>query len=137
MAARVLIIDDETIYSKSIALYLTTGGYHAITREGGLVALSYLAENPDIDLILLDLMMPDIYGLEVLAEIKQNPQLQHIPVILQTGMLNESEIQRGLKMGAVSCLRKPFKRQDLLHAVAEALQSKQSVPTEAKIASAN
>lgn len=128
MTARVLIIDDESIYSKSIALYLTADGYHTITKEGGLAGLNYLDTYPEIDIILLDLMMPDIYGLDVLQQIKVNPLLAHIPVILQTGMLNEAEIHKGLELGALDCLRKPFKRQELINAVTGALDHIKTMP---------
>jgi len=117
MTIRVLIIDDEPIYSKSIALYLGSEVFDIALEYSGKAGLNYLAKHPDTDLVLLDLMMPDMYGIDVLEAIKNSATLKHIPVILQTGMVNETEIIRGMNAGAADCLRKPFKRQKLLDTV--------------------
>lgn len=121
MTARILIVDDERIYSQSIAICLAAKGYVAITQEGGIAALDYLKGDDAIDLILLDLMMPDMYGLDVLRALKDNAKLKNIPVILQTGIQDEEEIKKGIEMGAISCVKKPFLIKELFETIADVL----------------
>ena len=121
-AVQVLIIDDERIYSDTIALQLMINGYNTVVKESGTVGLAYAASHPDIGVILLDLMMPDMYGLDVLSKLKGDPRLRDIPVILQTGSHDDMAINQGLQAGAFYCLRKPFNRQMLLEAVDGALR---------------
>lgn len=123
MTVRILIIDDEHINAKTVALHLSSWGYETAIQDGGLSGINYAINTPDISLILLDLMMPDMYGLDVLDIFKKNPFLRNIPVILQTGIEDEAEINKGLAMGALTCLKKPYSRKDLYKVIGEALQS--------------
>lgn len=129
MTARILIIDDEHIYSHTIAISLSAKGYEPIIRNGGLAGLDYLANHANIDLILLDLMMPDMYGLDVLNILKNTPKLRDIPVVIQTGIQDDDEITRGLNLGAECCLRKPFLIKHLLETVAQVLSTKKECLT--------
>jgi putative two-component system response regulator len=122
MAAKILVIDDEAIYLETVVLQLSTSGYEVAALESGIQALEYLNSNPRIDLIMLDLMMPDMYGLDVLRQLKKHPFASIIPVVLQTGIINDEEISKGLTMGAITCLRKPFSRKDLLATIGKVLQ---------------
>lgn len=124
---RILIIDDEPIYSSTLAIHLSSKGYEVVIEDGGKSGLQYVAANPAIDLIMLDLMMPDMYGLDVLSKLKNTPSLKHIPVILQTGMLSEDEIDKGLLMGASYCLRKPFSRKELFMVIIEVLAGRKII----------
>jgi CheY-like chemotaxis protein len=78
---------------------------------GGKEGLEMLKDNKsDIDLILLDLMMPDIYGLNVLQEIKKNSETKKIPVIIQSASHDKTEHERAIKLGASGFIQKPYDR---------------------------
>ncbi|AIL65888.1 Sensor histidine kinase [Rickettsiales bacterium Ac37b] len=114
-SANILIIDDEDACLMSMELLLFGSGYNLHKAAGGYAGLEYLKEHSkEIDLILLDLMMPDIYGLNVLAEIKQNPELAKIPVILQTGSSDSAEIERAFTLGIVTYIKKPYQKQAIM-----------------------
>ena len=107
----ILMIDDEESCLISMELILKSSGYNLIKASGGHEALEILTKHNDIDLILLDLMMPDMYGLNVLEKIKEHPKLSTIPIILQSGTSDIAEIEKAYKLGIVSHIHKPYNRQ--------------------------
>lgn len=110
----VLVIDDEEICLEQIKLFLD-GRYEVLTASGGQEGLDIINDtNNKIDIVLLDLMMPDIHGLEVLKQIKSNDNLKLVTVIMQTGTSNQAEVNKALELGAKSCIIKPFKRANLI-----------------------
>lgn len=120
----ILMIDDESTCQMSMEILLSNSNFKLISKNGGIEGLKYLVENfQQIDLILLDLMMPDMYGLNVLNEIKSNPDLAHIPVIIQSGTNDTKEIERSFKMGAVAFIRKPYQRKQILETIERSLLS--------------
>lgn len=122
---RVLVIDDEESCLTSIIILLFGTGIEVFTALGGQKGLDFLEDDNNIDLILLDLMMSDIYGLDVLEKIKKNPKLKDIPVIIQTGISNKKEIDKALSLGAISCIDKPFDSRSLLGQINEALNTEE------------
>jgi CheY-like chemotaxis protein len=91
-------------------------GYDVIIAEGGVIGIEMLKKsnkNNNIDLILLDLMMPDICGLDVLKWIKKDQKFKHIPVILQTGVQTSNDINTARKFSNVHVLLKPYDKEDL------------------------
>ncbi|AIL65684.1 Sensor histidine kinase [Rickettsiales bacterium Ac37b] len=115
--ANILIIDDEDACLMSMELLLFGSGYNLHKAAGGAAGLEYLKEHSKE----IDLMMPDIYGLNVLAEIKQNPELAKIPIILQTGSSDSAEIERAFTLGIVTYIKKPYQRQNIMYEIAEIL----------------
>ncbi|MEQ9115831.1 MAG: response regulator [Rickettsiales bacterium] len=104
-----LLIDDEDSCIVSTKLMLEGGGYDVETVSSGKEALIVLKEKfKDISVILLDLMLPDISGVEIMKKIASSPKLRKIPVIIQTGVSENQEISSAMSEGAVSCLRKPY-----------------------------
>jgi len=87
-------------------------GYDVITADGGVSGIELLKTNI-IDLVLLDLMIPDIYGLDVLKYIKEKEEFKNIPVIIQTGIKDSDEINKAYKLGASYVLLKPYNQKDL------------------------
>src|SRR5687768_3774929 len=83
MAAQVLVVDDEPDISALVAYHLARESYRVRTAANGLEALQAIASEPP-DLIVLDLMLPGMSGLELLAEIRKRPELEHVAVILLT-----------------------------------------------------
>jgi diguanylate cyclase (GGDEF)-like protein len=103
----ILVVDDE----KSNLLVLNTmlsPDYTIFTAKSGEEALDRVAEAPP-DLILLDIIMPGINGFEVLRRLKRSPDTRGIPVIIITGLQSEEDEEKGLVLGAVDYITKPFK----------------------------
>lgn len=111
----ILMIDDEATCQMSMDLLLSNTGYQLVSQYGGVSGLEYLKDHSDkINLIFLDLMMPDMYGLNVLKILKEDTKLKNIPVIVQSGTNDSNEIEKTLSMGAAAFIRKPYQRQQIL-----------------------
>jgi len=116
MSKRILFIDDEPTVLLVSELILRSLGYDIITADGGTRGIEVL-KTENVDLILLDLMMPDIHGLDVLKSIKENEELKNIPVIMQTGIKDNHDIDMAYKLGASGVLIKPYNKEDLKNAI--------------------
>ena len=123
---KILIADDLPDNITLLARYLENEGYEFITANDGLQALQKTrAEFPD--LILLDVNMPNKDGFEVLEEIRSDPAVQHIPVIILTAArLDPSDIQSGLNLGADDYVTKPFDRRELMARIRMKLRVKEA-----------
>ena len=107
MTPKVLIVDDELYILESVSYVVKSAGFIPITAEDGETALSLAAsENPD--LIILDVMLPKVTGLQVCQRIRENPATRHIPVIMLSARGQEADELRGLKSGADDYMTKPF-----------------------------
>jgi two-component system sensor histidine kinase/response regulator len=106
--ANILIVDDIEANRDLIKSLVRAVGHTPILAEGGLIALEKL-KNQHVDLVLLDIMMPEIDGYEVLSHIKDNATLRHIPVIMITALDDMESAVNCIKMGADDYLTKPFK----------------------------
>ncbi len=122
----VLIVDDEPFNIEIIAELLSDeGGYQISSAPDGREALEMMEANPDdFDVILLDQMMPNMTGMEVLEEMKQHPILRHCPIIFQTAKRDMSSIVEGLEAGAHYYLTKPFDEGILLSVVRTAVRER-------------
>ena len=105
---RILIVEDEESLLKLESILLTSKGYDVTGVTNGQDALDSLAENPS-DLVLLDIMLPQIDGFEVCRRIKENPQTRDIPVIMLTAKKSREDMARGEKVGVDWYITKPFK----------------------------
>lgn len=104
---RVLLADDEPDIQLIARLALKRAGFEVTAVTNGAQVLAKVAEvKPEA--ILLDWMMPEMDGFETCARLKANPDTKDIPVIFVTAKAQESEIDRGLKLGAVGYITKPF-----------------------------
>ena len=111
----ILLIDDEDLNHTSLTLLLYGLNFNITAINTGHGALDYLNKHKqNVDLILLDLIMPDIYGIDILKYIKKDKSLANIPVILQSGLAGDSDITEAMKLGAVAHIEKPFNRTSLL-----------------------
>ena len=109
---RVLFVDDDAALGKMFADFLTASGYHARTSETGSQALQQLGEfRPH--LVVLDIGLPDISGLEILRQIKTNPSTRDIAVILITGTSGLEMKIEGFQTGANDYLSKPINLREL------------------------
>ena len=117
----VLVVDDEPIGRETLAENLSEEGYRVVEAESGEAAWRLIDAKPEcFDAILLDRMMPDMDGIEILRRVKMRPDMMHVPVIMQTGMTADSDVLEGLRAGAYYYLTKPFSADTLLAIVAAA-----------------
>lgn len=121
----ILIVDDITNNLKLVGEILDNLGYNTTFATSGFQALNRLKDNK-IDLILLDLMMPEMDGLEVCQFIKNDPALQEIPIIFLTASYEEEKLVEAFELGAVDYITKPFIRNELLARVKTHLALKQT-----------
>ena len=106
---RVLVVDDDALSLAKLVRLLEKVGIQTVLAQDGVEALALLREHPDaFDVLLLDLVMPKLSGIQVLEQLKANSRLSHIPVILQTASNSPDEIARGLRAGAYFYLTKPL-----------------------------
>ncbi len=103
----ILIVDDAPTNVEILAEALR-GKYHIKVAGDSETALSIAHTEPYPDLILLDIMMPDMDGFEVCKRLKRDPQTKHIPIIFVTAKSEEQDEEYGLKLGAVDYITKPF-----------------------------
>ncbi len=106
MTARVLVVDDIPANVKLLEARLSAEYFDVATAYNGAEALA-LAERAECDIILLDVMMPDMDGFEVCRRLKSNPVTHHIPVVMVTALDQPSDRVRGLEAGADDFLTKP------------------------------
>ena len=125
-AAKILAVDDEATCLEIIKFSLTTRGYVVFAVEGGFEAIEFLKNNDHkIDLILLDMMMPQMDGIETLKQIREIDSARLIPVIFQTGTSHYAPINKAQDEGNIDyVIRKPYKRDDLIKVIHIALADK-------------
>jgi CheY-like chemotaxis protein len=105
----ILALDDDEANLIILEKAVVSSGYEIKPFSSSEKALSYLQENPkSVNIAVIDKMMPDINGLEVLKTMKNNNALKHIPVIIQTGDVGLDQMHEGLEKGAYYYLTKPF-----------------------------
>jgi two-component system, sensor histidine kinase and response regulator len=130
--AKILIIEDEKSLRENASEILSFEGHDVFQAENGLQGLDLLNEILP-DLVLCDIMMPEMDGFEVLSAIRNNPDLQIIPIILFTALAERENIRSGMDLGADDYLTKPFTREELLRAVNSRLNKAKEVSDYAKI----
>lgn len=117
----VLIIEDNFEIRENTTEILELEGFAVINAENGeegmLAATKYLP-----DLILCDIMLPQMDGYLVLKDLRKNPLTAHIPLIYVTASTEKSEVKRGMKMGANGYVRKPFDTKELMDAINKSLK---------------
>ncbi|WP_425668435.1 PleD family two-component system response regulator [Agrobacterium radiobacter] len=106
MTARVLVVDDIPANVKLLEARLVAEYFDVVTAEDGFKALA-ICDEEQVDIILLDIMMPGMDGFEVCERLKANPNTAHIPVVMVTALDQPSDRVRGLKAGADDFLTKP------------------------------
>ena len=117
MGKRVLVVDDDRVIQQLLEVNLELEGYEVVaTAADGKEALDKIAELKP-DLVILDIMMPKMDGLEVCRRLRADPELAKIPVILLSARAQDMDIREGLEIGASAYLTKPFDPVELLEVV--------------------
>lgn len=123
MTARILVVDDIPANVKLLEARLMAEYFEVLTAADGMTALS-ICDQTQVDLILLDIMMPGIDGFEVCERLKQNPRTAHIPVVMVTALDQPADRVRGLKAGADDFLTKPVNDLQLMTRVKSLIRFK-------------
>lgn len=126
MNEKILVVDDNSDSVAIMRSILETRGYRVSVATNGPAALQQLeAETPD--LVLLDVMMPEMSGLEVLQRIKENVATGRLPVILVTAKTHDEDVLSGYQYGADYYITKPFTAKQLLYGIDLVLGKGESV----------
>ena len=112
---KVLVVDDSKLMHKMYEVMLRQ--YPLVYASDGRQALDRLQDHPDIDLVLLDINMPNMNGLEFLAELRSNPDRAELPVIIISTEGREEDTARGLEAGATAYIKKPFHSEEILEVI--------------------
>ena len=119
---KILVVDDDHEILKLIAMLLRRIGAEAWVFEDGESALQRLNQTKP-DLIILDLMLPDIDGLQILQEVRAQDRLRHVPVLILSAKADPDTIREGLDLGADGYITKPYIANTLIDKVRLMLQS--------------
>lgn len=123
--ARVLVVEDERDIAALVAYHLTKEGYRVRTAAAGEEALEAVRTEPP-DLIVLDLMLPELSGYDVLSELRRSSSLGDLPVVVLTARRDESDRVKGLELGADDYVTKPFSPRELVLRVGAVLRRTRS-----------
>ncbi|MDI6794044.1 MAG: response regulator [bacterium] len=123
MSKRILIVDDEQTVRDAIQLILDLKGYSTLTAKNGSECLEVLGQQ-EVDLILLDIMMPEMDGWEVLRQLKDQGKADLVPVVILSAKTQSIDKMLGLKVfGVKDYITKPFAKDDLVGRVERAMQT--------------
>jgi len=110
----ILIVEDEEVVRKFLRLQLSQWGYKVTEAKDGVQAILKLGKE-NFDLILLDIMMPNKDGWELMKEVRLSPKTKDVPVIVLTAKNKDSDMFKGYELGANYYIPKPFTKTQLLH----------------------
>ncbi len=111
--SKILIVEDEEDIQRLLFFHLIKQNYHVSSADSGEEALKKIGEE-EFDLILLDIMLPGVDGIEVCKRIRQNEKTRHLPILMLTAKAEEEDIVCGLDSGADDYITKPFSPKVLL-----------------------
>jgi DNA-binding response OmpR family regulator len=121
-AKKILVVDDDPTTVKIISHFLQKENYRVSSSLAGVDGIKKaFKENPD--LILLDIMIPDLDGFQFLSIFRKDPEYAKIPVIILSSLAEEADVLKGLEIGAVDYLTKPFSPQVLMAKIKKNLNS--------------
>ena len=119
----VLIVEDSKAIRSMIRVSLEEAGFFAVEAGNGFEALKTLPTRR-FDLIITDINMPDINGLELIGFVKSNPEYKEIPLVIVSTEKSDEDKKRGLALGASGYVVKPFTKKDLMSMVKSVLEGK-------------
>jgi DNA-binding response OmpR family regulator len=120
-AARIMVVDDDQDTSSILVRHLEREGFVAVAANSGAECLRLVREH-EIDVILLDLMMPDMDGFEICRKLKQDSATAEIPIILITARDDMESRAEGMRLGVGDFLAKPFSRRELAACIRSQLE---------------
>lgn len=121
MPEKVLIVDDEPHIVTSLRFLMQQAGFEIITCDDGLIALDVIRKQRP-QLVLLDVMLPTMDGLQVLKALRDDPDTSHIKIIMLTAKGRADDIEQGMNAGADLYITKPFSTRSLMNDVKKLLE---------------
>jgi two-component system alkaline phosphatase synthesis response regulator PhoP len=128
---RILIVDDEEDILELVQYNLSREGHDVLCADSGEKALEILKSKP-VDLMVLDLMLPGIDGFSVAKQVKNDPRMKHLPIVMLTAKDSESDVVAGLELGAEDYVTKPFSPRVLIARIHKVLRRLSDAPLEGK-----
>lgn len=122
MAYRVLVVDDDPMVTRLVRINLELEDFEVEEAWDGKTAMRMMRENRP-DLLVLDIMMPQMDGWEILKLVREDEQLRDLPVVVLTAKVQEEDIARGWRMGADGYIVKPFNPVILADALRKVLEA--------------
>jgi len=120
---QILVVDDDPYILMSLEFLMKKARYEVMVARNGSEALELIeARRPD--LVLLDIMMPDVDGYAICSHIKSTPELAQIQVIFLSAKTRDADIQKGLALGAARYISKPFSTRNLMSEVKQVLEAR-------------
>jgi DNA-binding response OmpR family regulator len=116
---KIFVIEDELHIQRLIKIVLERQGHTVDVVDTGEDGLIKLGETFDYNLILLDILLPGMDGLQVLASLKKSEKCKKIPVVILTALAQENVVLQGIKLGAKDYIRKPFHPTELIERVSK------------------
>lgn len=124
MSATVLVVDDEKNIRRALRMVLEGGGLQVEDCADAETALTLLQQR-EIDLVILDVKLPGMDGIEALAAIREMPETRHTPVLMISGHASVSDAMEAVRRGATDFLEKPIDRDLMMSRVHNALRTRQ------------
>lgn len=118
---RILVVDDDPALQKLVVLLLKRADMNPISAMNASEAAQILKETPLPDLVVLDLMLPEISGIDFLKQMRTKSQFDHLPVVILSALADPAQIREGLEAGADRYLTKPYLANNLIRTVQEVL----------------
>ncbi|MBF0288851.1 MAG: response regulator [SAR324 cluster bacterium] len=118
---KVLIAEDDPGSQFLLAKVVEGMGYVAIKSSNGRLALEILQDNPEIDLVITDIMMPEMGGRDLIQELRQDAELENLPIMLISAIVSQQEIEDLLELGASLFIQKPINMEFLRQGINELL----------------
>jgi len=119
----ILIVDDDARNTFALVSYLEDIDMKLYTAEDGFQAIELLGRHDDIEMILMDMMMPEMDGFETIARIRSNPSTAAIPIIALTAKAMKGDRAKCLEAGATEYVSKPINMQELLEKMTDMLNT--------------
>lgn len=117
---KILVVDDDPYILMSLEFLMKKNGYDVMVARNGTEALDIVGKQmPDV--VLLDIMMPDVDGYEICKHIKKTAKLKHTKVVFMSAKSKEADIQKGYDLGAALYVTKPFSTRELVKQIKELL----------------
>ncbi|GGL98815.1 response regulator [Deinococcus aerophilus] len=118
---QIFIVDDSISVRKALEITFKRHSLGSFSAVSGEQALETLEGRPTVDLLMADVIMPGMSGLELCRAVRRDPQFQHLPVVLMSGNIDEDIRRQAREVGANGVLRKPFSPEELIPMVEELL----------------
>lgn len=123
MKNKLLLVEDEIDLQQNIKDILEFYDFEVVTADNGMIAVGLL-KNHNFDLVISDIMMPEMDGFELLIEVRNNQKLINLPFIFLTAKVEKDDLRKGMEYGAEDYLTKPVHSKDLVNAVNAAIKKK-------------